>query len=75
VSFLRSEVKGKLLLALVEFTDILTILLVRDSEDAGDRLAHGVAAGEISMQVSSRTVECARSRQHRSGTTGNLLHV
>lgn len=38
---LRAEVKGKVLLVLVELAEVLTGLLVDDSEDAGDGLADG----------------------------------
>ncbi len=37
-SFLRSEIKGKVFLALVEFTERLASLLVSDCEDMSARL-------------------------------------
>ena len=43
-SLLRSEVKGEVLLVLVELAKVLPLLLVRDGQDAGDRLADSVAA-------------------------------
>ena len=40
---LGSEVKGQILLALVELAKVLPLLLVHDGQDTSDRLADGVA--------------------------------
>ena len=40
---LGAEVEGKVLLALVEVTQVLALLLVRHSQNASDRLADAVA--------------------------------
>ena len=42
-SLLVSEVKGQVLLVLVELPEVLPLLLVRDSQHPRDRLADGVA--------------------------------
>ena len=41
---LGAEVEGEVLLALVEVTQVLALLLVRHSQNTGDRLADAVAA-------------------------------
>ena len=40
---LGAEVEGEVLLALVEVTQVLALLLVRDGQNAGNRLADTVA--------------------------------
>ena len=40
---LWSEVKGGILLVLVELAEVLPLLLVHDGQDTSDRLANGVA--------------------------------
>ena len=42
-SLLGAEVEGKVLLLLVEFAEVLPLLLVHDGQDTSDRLADGVA--------------------------------
>jgi hypothetical protein len=41
---LGTEIKREVFLALVEFADVLALLLVDDSQNARDRLADGVSA-------------------------------
>jgi len=50
---LMPEVKGKEVLALVEFPQVLTGLLVCDREDTGDRLSDGVDFREFSSGSTS----------------------
>ena len=42
-SLLRAEVKGEVLLVLVELAKVLPLLLICDRQNTGNRLADGVA--------------------------------
>lgn len=48
---LRTEVEGLVLLALVEFPEVLALLLVNYCENSGDALADRVDAGELARRA------------------------
>jgi len=54
---LHAEIEGEVLLALVELPEVLALLLVGDSQDAGYRLADGVDPGEFSSRTTSNLLD------------------
>ena len=73
---LGTEVKGQVLLVLVELPEVLPLLLVHDGQHPRDRLADGVAISAIQHQFLRISAAMYRShlRQLRRRTASNLLH-
>ena len=76
-SLLWAEVKGEVLLVLVELAEVLPLLLVRDGQHTRNGLADSVAervSGFTYAQTETSEID-AHLGELRRGATGDLLHA